>query len=248
MGRRSILLIVAVVIAALGATMVFLYVQNVDADAAEANESVEVLAATKQVEVGETIEDAQAAGKLGMVSVPRKNVVPGALTDTSALDGQIALSTVYVGEQILPGMFGQVGTQQTINIPEGTMAISVQLDDPARVAGFVTPGASVAVFMSGEKLGKGVDAGLLPFTRLLLPKVEVIGVGDTTLLSTTKTDAAGLETTEAIPKTILTLSLTQAQAERVVYASRNGSLTFGLLNEKSNVKSGPGVFEQNLFS
>ncbi len=251
MGRRSILLIVAIAIAALGATMVFLYVQGVDAKASEQVESVQVLAATQQIEPGETIEAAQAAGKLTTVDVPRKNIVPGVLTDTTTLKGQIALSTVYVGEQIIPGMFGSLGTQQTITIPDGTMAVSVQLDDPSRVAGFVTPGSSVAIFVSGkpeEIQSDGSSKPLPDFTRVLLPKVEVIGAGDTTLLSTTKTDAAtGAQTTEAIPKTLLTLSLDQSQAEKVIFASRNSTLTFGLLNDKSVVRPGPGVVAQNLF-
>lgn len=250
MGRRSILLIVAVVIAALGATMVFLYVQGVDAKAQQAGESVEVLTATQQIETGETIEEAQDAGKLAAVAVPRKNVVPGALTDTTSLKDQIALSTIYVGEQILPGKFGNLGAKQTITIPERTMAISVQLDDPSRVAGFVTPGSSVAIFVSAEPeliLPDGETRKLPEFTRLLLPKVQVIGVGDTTLLSTTKTDPEGTQTTEQIPKTLLTLSLTQPQAEKVIYGSKNGNLTIGLLNDKSTVRPGPGVELNNLF-
>lgn len=250
MGRRSILLIVAVVIAALGATMVFLYVQSVDAKAEKASESVDVLAATAQIEAGESIEDAQEAGKLDSVAVPRKNVVPGALTDTGGLEGMIALATIYVGEQIIPGQFGKTGTSQTITIPDGTMAISVQVDDPSRVAGFVTPGSSVAVFVSAEPeviLPDGGTRRLPDFTRLLLAKVEVIGVGDTTLLSTTKTDPEGTATTEAIPKTILTLALTQAQAEKAIFSSKNGTLTFALLNDKSVVKPSSGAVLQNLF-
>ncbi len=250
MGRRSILLIVAIIIAAVGAGMVFLYVQGLDAKAQTAAESVEVLAVTKQIEAGETVVAAQLAGKLESVSVPRKNVVPGALTDTTSLKDQIALSTIYVGEQILPGNFGKGGTEQTITIPDGTMAISVQLDDPSRVAGFVTPGSSVAIFVSSkpvEILPDGSSRELADYTRLLLPKIEVIGVGDTTLLSTTKTDPTGAQTTEQIPKTLLTLSLTQAQAEKVIFAARTGILTFGLLNDKSVVRPGEPVIAQNLF-
>ena len=50
--------------------------------------------------------------------------------------------------------------------------------------------------------------------------VEVIGVGTTTLLSTTTTDETGAQTTEEIPKTILTLSLDQKDAEKVILAKK----------------------------
>ncbi len=243
MGRRSILLIVAIAIAALGAGMVFLYVQGVDAKAATAIESVEVLAATQQIEAGETIEAAQDAGKLDMVSVPRKNVVGGALTDTSGLKGEIALAPIFVGEQIVPGQFGSVGSDKSLSIPDRNQAISVLLDDPGRVAGFVTPGSSVSIYatvVDTDRTGAGM-------TRMLLPKVEVIGIGDTTLLSTTKVDLTGTETTEQIPKTLLTVSLTQEQAEKAVFASRNTVLSFGLLNDKSVVGPGDAVTFGNLF-
>ncbi len=134
--------------------------------------------------------------------------------------------------------------------------MSVQLDDPSRVAGFVTPGSKVAIFLSADSTlsvsaggaAAAGETGETGFTRLLLPQVDVIGVGDTTLLSTTKTDVTGSQTTEQIPKTILTLSLTQTQAEQVIFAARNGTLTFGLLNDKSVVRPGAGVVAQNLFN
>ena len=75
------------------------------------------------------------------------------------------------------------------------------------------------------------------FTRLLLPEVEVIAVGDTTVLSTTTTDATGAQTTEQIPKTLLTLSVSQDEAERTIYASRNATLSFGLPTDKSVVNA-----------
>ncbi len=252
MGRRSVLLIVAIVIAALGATLVFLYVQGINDRAVADQQPVKVLSATSQIESGETIEAAQSAGKLDLVDIPRANVLPGALTSTDSLAGEIALTTIYPGEQILPGRFGVPGSRQTLTIPDGTMAISIQLDDPNRVAGFVVPGSKVAIFNSADtSTASGSTSGsstVGQFTRVLLPEVEVIGVGTTTILNTTTTDPSGAQTTEQIPSTILTLALTQDQAERVIFAKSNGTLTLGLLNDKSRVRSGPGVSSSNLFS
>lgn len=250
MGRRTVLLVVAIVIAAVGATLVFLYVQGVDNRAVAGQERVQVLSATEVIAAGESVEDAQAAGKLALTSIPSADVLDGALESTETIQGELALTAIYPKEQILAAKFGAAGAQQSITIPDGTMAVSVQLDDPSRVAGFVTPGSSVAVFLSGkpnEILPDGSTKPLPDFARLLLPEVQVIGVGDTTLLNTTKTDTTGAQTTEQIPKTLLTLSLTQQQAEKVIFGSRNGILTFGLLNEKSVVRPGRGVIAQNLF-
>ena len=250
MGRRTLLMIAAVVIAALGAGMIFLYVRGIS-DRAEADQKpVEVLAVTKQIEAGESIDDAVAAGKLDLRSFPEKDLLEGAMSDTASLDGEVALATIFPGEQIIPGKFGAPGTQQTITIPEGTMAVSVSLTDPARVAGFITPGAKVAIFASGTLADGSEDPGATStgtFTQLLLPSVDVIGVGTTTVLSTTTTDETGAATTEQLPKTLLTLALTQDEAQKVIFASNNGQLALGLLNKDSKVRVGPAVTFQNLF-
>jgi len=104
-------------------------------------------------------------------------------------------------------------------------------------------GADVAIFASSTVEGqKSGDV-----TRLLLPKVPVIAVGATSTISKVTTDAAGAQTTEQLPKTLFTLSVSQAQAERVMFASTHGELTFGLLNDTSKVSPGPGVTAKNLF-
>ncbi len=250
MGRRTILLIAAVVIAALGATMIFLYVQGVDSRAEAGQQPVQVLTAKKVITAGETVADAQASGKFALTSVPSNDIVPNALVDTTEISGDIALSTIYPGEQILAARFGAPGTQQELTIPDGSLAVSVQLTDPARVAGFVTPGSSVAIFLSSvaSTQSGSTTTGTSPnFVRMLLPKVEVIGVGSTTVLSQTTTDSSGNQTTEQISKTILTLALNQHDAEKVIYASNNGTLAFGLLNDKSKVSPDLGVTSKNLF-
>lgn len=77
--------------------------------------------------------------------------------------------------------------------------------------------------------------------------MTVLGVGSTTLVSTTTTTGEGAAVTEQLPRTLLTLSLPQDDAERVLYASRNGELAFGLLNSDSDVGPNLGVTAQNLF-
>jgi pilus assembly protein CpaB len=240
MGRRTVLLMVAALIAALGAGMVLLYVRNADTRAEASQQPVQVLKAVAQIEPGETLADAQSKGKLQLGTVPRKEVLPGAVNTVGALGTKVALATVYPNEQIITAKFGAAGDQQTLSIPKGNIAISVNLTDTGRVAGFVSPGSNVAIFASTTAGGKDT-------TRLLLQKVPVIAVGATTVVSQTTTDAAGAQTTEQLPKTLFTLAVNQDDAERIIYASKKGELTFALLNDKSKVKSGPGVSDSNLF-
>lgn len=241
MGRRTVLLIVAALIAALGSAMVFLYVQGVDNRATEAQAPVQVLKAVAQINPGETLDQAQAAGKLELGAVPRAQVLPGAVNSIEGIGSQVALSSVFPNEQIISGKFGSQGDQELLTLPDGQIAISVTLSDTGRVAGFVVPGDEVAIFLNGE-IGGG-NTGV----RLLLPRVTVIAIGSTTVISTTTTNPGGAQTTEQLPRTLFTLAVDQKDAEKIMLAATTGELSFGYLNEKSNVKPGPGTTTDTLF-
>ena len=124
------------------------------------------------------------------------------------------------------------------------MAVSVNLTDPARVAGFVNPGSQVAIFLTGTDHGHRRRRS----RELLLERVTVLGVGSTTPVSTTTTDESGASTTEQLPRTLLTLSVNQAQAEKILFAAGNGELAFGLLTDASEVApdAGPMTFDEPL--
>jgi pilus assembly protein CpaB len=244
MDRRRILLVVAVLVAALGSALVFLYTKGADTRAEKKFETVEVLEATAIIAPGEKFEDAQAAGKLALQAVSQDALLDGYQTTTDSLSGSVSLGTIYPGEQIISAKFGaSAAVQSSLQIPDGMMASAVNLTDPGRVAGFVNPGSQVAIFMSGTDVETG-----LPFTRLLLDRVTVLGVGSTTPVSTTTTDQTGASTTEQLPRTLITLSLTQDQVQRVTFASNNGELSLGLLTDKSTVATDPGVDSTSLFA
>jgi pilus assembly protein CpaB len=249
MARRAVALTVALAIAALGTTMIIWYVQGVDARAAEGQEYVEVVTATDVIAPGESVKDALDAGKLVTRRVVRNDLSADALASTTSIKGKVALSTIYPGQQLIEQQFGEPGGQQVLGIPGDRLAISVELTDPERVAGFVSPGSWVAIFVSGEPelyRADGSTQKLPPLTRILLPKVQVLGVGDTTVTPRTTTDDAGNETTEQVPRTILTIAVTQKEAERVIYGGRNGDLTFALRTTKSRVVNGPGTTAREL--
>jgi pilus assembly protein CpaB len=249
MGRRTILLIVAVLIAALGSAMVFLYVRSADERATAAQAPVEVLKAVAQINAGETLAAAQAAGKLKLDPVPRAQALPGAVDTVEPLADQVALTNVFPGEQIITAKFGSPGDQETLTLPDGSIAISVTLSDTGRVAGFVVPGDEVAIFLNRqtEATEEGENAAGAQEVRLLLPKVKVVAVGATTVTTQTTTTAEGAQTTEQLPKTLFTLAVSQEEAEKILLAASTGELAFGYLNDESKVQAGPGTTVDNLF-
>ena len=244
MDRRKLLLVVAVIVALLGAGLVFVYAKGADSRAADQYDSVEVLVATGTIATGESIEDAAANAKIGKQRLPRTAVLPSALTTTDQLNGQAANTVIYPGEQIVPEKFGGVGEASILPIPDGKVAVSVQLSDAARVAGFVQAGSEVSIWLTGTLPD---DEDQEKFTRLVLPRVQVLAAGSTSLVSTTTSEEDGGTSTEQLPKQLLTLAVDQEEAEKVQFAASIGDLSFGLLNSKSKVRPGDGADSKNLF-
>jgi pilus assembly protein CpaB len=251
MGRRTVLMLVAILVAALGSTLVFLYVQGINDRAIADQEPVKILVATDTITPGESIDDAMSSGKLALTEVPKANVLPEAMTSTDALDGQLALTTIYKGEQILPAKFGANSNISTLTYPKGTIASSVQLTDFDRVAGFVQPGSHVAIFVCIHKTkAPAADTGIdltCEGVQLLLSDVEVIGVGTTSLIQKTTTDETGETTTEELPKAILTVALDLQDTKKLILARKNQDLSFALMNDDSDVTSGAPVWADSVF-
>ena len=244
MDRRRILLVVAVVVALAGTAMVYLYVRGADARANDRFETTNALVAVAPIEAGESIDDAATNGKLALQPVPQDYLLPNYQTSVTDLTGSKATVAILPGEQIVSDKFSAEGgaTPSGLTIPKGMLAISVSLTDTGRVAGFVNPGTEVAIFLNGADPASGQN-----FTRLLLENVQVIAVGSTTTTQTTTTTAEGVETTEQLPRTLMTLALTQADAEKVLLSQQTGELAFAVLTEDSKVNPGPGVSAADLF-
>src|ERR1700712_5433380 len=119
MDRRKVLLIVAAVIAALGTLLVFLYVRGADSRADQRYSAVQVLRVVKTIAPGESVEAAQAAGKIETSSVSQKDLIPGALSATDPVAGKVAVGAIYPGEQLLSSNFGAAGLATGLSIPKG---------------------------------------------------------------------------------------------------------------------------------
>lgn len=233
MGRRIALLGASAVIAAVGTALVFLYVRGADSRALNRQEPVRVLVASATIPAGTKVSDAAASGRITSQLVPAAVAAQGAVGDLTPLRDQVALNTIYPGQQILRQLFGPTLTDVTsIPIPQGLAAASFQFTDPARVAGFVEPGSRVAVFLAESER-----------TRLLLKEVSVLAVGPTSLAPREGAAASGEEPSRAL----LTLALDQAQIEKLILAQQKGQLYLALLNAKSKVEYGAGTGTENLF-
>jgi pilus assembly protein CpaB len=228
MSRRAVLVVVALVIAAVSTALLTLYVRDAQARADARQDLVQVLVAKEDIPAGTTGQQILDNGWASLAPIPRSAANPDALSELSAEQRTFHLAApVFAGEQILRKRLAEPATSH-LAMPDGTVAISVKLDDPARVAGYVEPGSQVAVFAT-------VRSGNTDVTRLLLRQVEVLEVGP-------NTQGDGQR-----DQSLLTLALNQKQAEQVIWAQGHGSLYLALVNDKSNVNPAGQTDAGNLF-
>lgn len=243
MGRRTVLLIAAIIVAALGTTLVFMYANRAEEAALAGQEPVQVLVATAGIPAGSTGSTIAESAVVELRMLPAAAVPTGALSDLTPVKDLVTVSSVFSGQVLLEPMFGtQREASGGLTLPDGKMGVAVRLGDPERVAGFVRPGSEVAVFVTSD----GADG--TSRTDLLLERAQVVAVGPTTI-STTSTTADGTTNEESIPTAILTLALDQTQAQRVILSTTVAPLYFALLDSDSKVSAeAPGATSENLLS
>ena len=151
MGRRTVLLIVAALIAALGTGMVFLYVRGADSRA-EASQAAGAGAQGRGADRAGRDDGRCAGGRQDPAG--QRPPVPGARRGRE--QRRPAWRTAWRCRRSTPTSRSSPPssappvTRDALTIPDGNIAISVNLSDTGRVAGFVNPGASVAVFVNTD--------------------------------------------------------------------------------------------------
>ena len=246
--RRVGLLLVAVVLAVFGTGLVYAYASGAESRALAGQQPVEVLVVVGSVPAQMSAAEAVEQGLLEVRSLPRRAVPEGGVSQVEELEGRVAASELFAGEVVLPGRFVDPSVSGALSIPAGMLAVSVELTDPGRVAGFVVPGSEVAIF---DTFDLPKDPGAVEVeqaTRLLLPRVKVLAAGPTsvrTAAAQPKQEAPVEET--PVATSVLTVAVDQAGAEKLVHATQTGAVSFGLLTSNSTTGPSAGVDNSSLF-
>ena len=267
MSRRITTISAALVLALLGTLLVVVYVGRADARALDGVQTVTVMVAKEPLKKGQTVKSAQDAGLLVSETFPRKAVPATAIAKFQAADAALVFASDVTQGEILqrPRLVAKVEAPNRLVIPAGKMAVTVSLEDPARVSSFVTVGSNIAVFDSynvfeGNEGGRWTPSGdhlndgfpINKATRLLLPKVQVLAIGE----SFTKEEPKKMEEKTGalaaapaagdVTHTLVTVAVDQREAEKLIHGTQTGTLYLGLL-DTYEVKPGPGVDNRTLF-
>jgi len=249
MGRRVMAVLAALVVGLIGVGAVLLYAKGADVRAVRDQKPQTVLIAAALVPSGTSAADAVAKGLIVPTQVAAKGVPVGALSKVDDATGKLlALSDIAPGEFVVARRFGTTPMgQKAIQVPDGQVAVSVALDDPARVGAFVTPGSRIVIYLTYAPGDAATGAASqAKVTRVLLDDVLVIAVGSTSLTPSTSNDSQKpASNTGAIA---VTVALPPAPAVRLVHGIQTGKLYAALRGTDTKTSVGQVVTDSTLFS
>lgn len=238
----------AALLAVLGIVAVLAYVGKANVRAMNGIKAVSTLVAKEAIPAGTSANDALRQGLLVSEQQPASAVPLDAVHSVTPDIGKLVTSYALQPGMLLLHSMLIPAAQVTgaIAIPQGEMAVAVQVCLQADVAGYVQPGSKIAVFdtYGGQSLQQTCEVAHQAqsissvYTRMLLPRVEVLSIAPPASQSTTSSSGpvlAGNPTTSASQGTVMvTLAASQADAERLVLADQTGLLYFALLTPSSS--------------
>jgi pilus assembly protein CpaB len=296
MGRRAIVLLVALILAGLAAWAVWNYLQNVENEITEGQEIVEVYRAGEAIAEGTEgailLSDFNSGGTQIALSEDQAEDVPvGAITSAEQLNqvlaDRVAAGPIAAGSILNESQWTSI-TVDVIplaeEIPSGKQAMTISTDNIRGINGFVEPGDRVNMIITidipedllpdelsgiAEQPAAPVEGqppteeatAAVTYTRFVLQGLPVMATGrdirpDEDAPETVEADPAttGDTTPEGEPveeetgnDTTFTLEVTPEQAERIAYASENGSIWLTLVPGDFVEVETSGVTTLNLF-
>jgi pilus assembly protein CpaB len=296
MGRRAIVLLVALILAGLAAWAVWNYLQNVENEITEGQEIVEVFRAGEAIAEGADgailLSDFNSGGTQIERSEDQAEDVPaGAITSeqqlNTVLSDRVAAGPIAAGSILTESQWTSI-TVDVIplaeEIPSGKQAMTISTDNIRGINGFVEPGDRVNMIITidipenllpdelsgiAEQPAAPVEGqapaeetpAAVTYTRFVLQGLPVMATG-----RDIRPDEDAPETVEAAPETTgettpegepveeetgndttFTLEVTPEQAERIAYASENGSIWLTLVPGDFVEVETTGVTTLNLF-
>ncbi|WP_083411394.1 RcpC/CpaB family pilus assembly protein [Arthrobacter sp. UCD-GKA] len=227
--------IAALILAVVGAVLLYSYVNAADSRAQAALDPVQVLVATKNVSAGTPVKDL--GQSLTVKSLPGSAVTGAALDSLAGQDGKVLSQDMVAGEHLLAAKLvaeESLLTPGTIAVPKGLQEVTVLLE-PARVVGsMLRAGDTVGVFGNYPKVASKNEATAgLDVTKLLYDKVLITAIQVAPQEKSTATkDVAALPSGSAY----VTFGVESDQASKIIYSQEFASIW--LTKQDENVPEG----------
>ncbi|MBT0771037.1 hypothetical protein KIH74_19010 [Kineosporia sp. J2-2] len=205
MGRRTLLLVLSVLLAAIGTAMVALYVREAGQRAARAEATAGYVVAARAIAAGTTI----GAGDLTTRVMRVRDQLPTSVTDPAAVIGRAATAGILTGATIDSRQLTRPGARAEAAIRSGELGVDVLLQDPNRAVSLLGVGSTVRVFRTDPQ--GDVD--------VLVEQARVISVGGALDDSGTPgPDGANGVAAATVPQAVVGLSVRERVARLLITA------------------------------
>ncbi|KRE84110.1 flagellar biosynthesis protein FlgA [Arthrobacter sp. Soil764] len=214
----------AVALALVGALLIIFYAQGADQRAVANMEPKDVLVVTKAVPAGTAVNDA--AASLTVKKVPASAVSTSALSSLDNKAGTVTAVDLVPGEQLLAERLvapQDAKDDSRVKVPTGFQEVSFQLDPQRVVGGRLAAGDHIGIAMS-FKSGADKSKPDAETTQITLRKVLVTAIQRAPQAAAKSTDATTQDA--AIPEgaLIITVAVTDLDANKIIFTSINGEL------------------------
>ena len=232
--RRTLILVGAIVIGLVAVLLVVNYVRGIEDRANNNAKRVDVYVAKTDIPRGTPGDTASSDGSVGVAQIPQEFRPASAITTTDEIQKKVALFNIPQNTPIVQDMFvdpaqSQISFRERLKNPEH-VAITVSVDEVHGVAGFLVPGDEVnlMVFQDGAADGASTSGALKSTARYLYQKVQILAVGQSTLLS------PGEQTAETAAATVtnsglITFNVPPEAAAYIASAQQAGGLYMSLV-------------------
>jgi pilus assembly protein CpaB len=211
--NRSRLLVLGAISLALGlAVSIYLYLYLQAIEKASSEPMIDVMVASSDLQVGARIEKTD----IKIVRVPLSVLPSNPPRKFADVIGRGLVLPIQKGQFILSSQLaGQnAGSGLPSLIPPDMRAVAVRINDESSVAGFVTPGTRVDVFMTATRNGEAQ-------TINVLQNVAVLATGHTLERNTNGQPQSA---------SVATLLVDISDAEKLILASSEGHIRLALRN------------------
>jgi Flp pilus assembly protein CpaB len=243
---RGLTLIVSVLLAAVAAGAVFMYVRGVQDETRAEQERVSVIVAKQDIPPGSDLNTLISAGAFTTTEIPRISLVRGVVTSLQQLQGQESSSPILAGEQISSARLrgeAELGGG-VLGIPPNHKAVSLPLEAPRALSGVLRTGDHVSVYATFQeaagvtaKFNVNPSAGTASGQVTAVPGLTITVVPDVQVLQVASPTSSGIGTSaEGSETVVVTMALEPRDAQRVIFAMERGEVWLGLLSPSENGK------------
>lgn len=237
--RRTLILIAAVLVGAVAAYALFVYIGGIEDEANDNAERVQIFKIVEDIPKGTFGDEAFAQGLIEQDEIAAEYRPATAITNPSQIDGLVAISDLAANQVVVTNQF--VTQQDSLStfsqlLKNNEVAVTVSVDQVKGVAGLLVPGDFVNIMISvkavdeqGNEItpppGGPGEVVWDPQFRYLYQKVQILAIGQTRQLEpgeTAATNADGTPAANTGASGLITFVVPAEAAQRIATASEKG--------------------------